>query len=406
MEKESDMTTGYGKLNPSQRVLMGPGPSDVSARVLGALAAPTVGHLDPDYLKIMDDTRQMLRQVFQTANEMTLAVSGTGSAGMEACVCNLIEPGDEMIVCVNGVFGGRMKDVAERYGAQVHLVEAEWGRGIDPEDVARAFKEHPGTKALGIVHAETSTGEHQPLEEIASIVSDHGGLLVVDAVTSLGGIDVPVDGLGIDACYSGTQKCLSCPPGLAPVTFSERALQAIDQRKTKVTSWYLDITMLRNYWGSERVYHHTAPINMTYALREALQIILEEGLEKRIKRHEKHHRMLRAGLEALGLSYIPQHTLSTLNAVHIPEGVDDATVRKRLLDEYSIEIGAGLGPFKGKAWRIGLMGSSSTLQNVTLILSALETILQDLGYALAPGAALSAAGEAGKITKSLAPAGA
>ena len=387
-----------GALNPSQRVLMGPGPSDVSARVLQALGAPTVGHLDPEYLAIMDETRQMLRQVFQTKNEMTLAISGTGSAGMEACICNLIEPGDEMIVCINGVFGGRMKDVAERYGAVVHTVEADWGRGIAAEQVEAALKAHPNAKAFGIVHAETSTGEHQPLDEISQLVRSHGALLVVDAVTSLGGIEVPIDQLGIDACYSGTQKCLSCPPGLAPVTFSEKAVDVIGNRKSKVTSWYLDLTMLRNYWGSDRVYHHTAPINMTYALRESLQIILEEGLTNRIARHEKNHRMLRAGLEAMGLEYIPEHSLTTLNAVHVPEGVDDALVRSRLLNDYGIEIGAGLGPFKGKAWRIGLMGTSSTQRNVTLILSALESIMSEMGHSLPAGAALAAASAASEET--------
>lgn len=390
------MTIAFGALNPTERVLMGPGPSDVSARVLKALAAPTIGHLDPEYLKIMDETRQMMRQVFQTNNEMTLAISGTGSAGMEACICNLIEPGDEMIVCVNGVFGGRMKDVAERYGATVHTLETDWGRGISPEQVQEALKAYPKSKAFGIVHAETSTGEHQPLEEIAQLVKQHGALLVVDAVTSLGGIDIGIDRLGIDACYSGTQKCLSCPPGLAPVTFSPRAIDVVSDRKSKVTSWYLDVTMLKNYWGSDRVYHHTAPINMTYALREALQIVLEEGLQVRFARHERNHRMLRAGLEAMGLSYVPEHSLTTLNAVHVPEGVDDAAVRSRLLHDFNIEIGAGLGPFKGKAWRIGLMGSSSTLENVTLVLAALETIMRDLGYGVSPGAALAAASEAGK----------
>lgn len=381
------------QLNPPQRVLMGPGPSDCSARVLRALAAPTLGHLDPEYLRIMDQTRSMLREVFQTKNEMTLAVSGTGSAGMEACVCNLIEPGDEAIVCVNGVFGGRMKDVAERYGAKVHAVEAAWGRGIDPDQIAAALRQNPATKFVGIVHAETSTGEHQPLEEISEIVQKHGALFVVDAVTSLGGIDVPVDRLKIDACYSGTQKCLGCPPGLAPVTFSPKALERLDARKSKVTSWYLDMTMLRSYWGSDRVYHHTAPINMTYALREALQIILEEGLEQRIARHELNHRMLRAGLEAMGMNYVPQHTLTTLNAVQIPEGVDDLSVRKKLLQEYNIEIGAGLGPFKGKVWRIGLMGSSSTKQNVMLVLTALGEILYSLGKLSEPGLGLAAASD-------------
>ena len=390
------MAQTFGALNPTQRVLLGPGPSDVSMRVLRALAAPTLGHLDPEYLTIMDETRQMLRQVFQTKNEMTIAISGTGSAGMEACVCNLIEPGDEMIVCVNGVFGGRMKDVAQRYGATVHTIEAEWGRGIDPQQVAEAFKQHPRTKVFGIVHAETSTGEQQPLEEISQIVRDHEALLLVDAVTSLGGIDIPVDRLQIDACYSGTQKCLGCPPGLAPVTFSPRALAVIDHRKSKVTSWYLDVTMLRSYWGSDRVYHHTAPVNMTYALREALQMVLEEGLAARIARHLRNYQMLRAGLEAMGLAYVPQHSLTTLNAVHVPDGVDDLAVRKRLLHDYNIEIGAGLGPFKGKAWRVGLMGSSSTVQNVMLFLAALDNILRDGGLGIEAGAGLAAANAAAK----------
>lgn len=390
------MNQSFGALNPTQRVLMGPGPSDVSMRVLRALAAPTIGHLDPEYLAIMDETRQMLRRVFQTNNEMTLAISGTGSAGMEACVCNLIEPGDEMIVCVNGVFGGRMKDVAQRYGATVHTIEADWGRAIDPQQVADALKAHPKSKALGIVHAETSTGEQQPLQEIAQAVHDAGVLLVVDAVTSLGGVDIPIDRLQIDACYSGTQKCLSCPPGLAPVTFSPRALEAIDTRKTKVTSWYLDVTMLRNYWSNDRVYHHTAPINMTYALRESLQMILEEGLTARFARHERNHRMLRAGLEAMGMNYIPEHSLPTLNAVHVPEGIEDAVVRKRLLNEYNIEIGAGLGPFKGKAWRLGLMGSSSSEQNVMLVLAALDNILRDCGLGIDAGAGIAAASAVGQ----------
>ena len=278
------------QLAPSERVLLGPGPSAVPTRVLQALAAPTVGHLDPEYLQIMDETRQLLQTVFSTKNDMTMAVSGTGSAGMEACVSNLVEPGDEMIVGVNGVFGNRMKDVAERYGATVHPIEVEWGQIIDPEQVAAALKEHSKVKIVGIVHAETSTGAHQPIDEIAKLVHDAGAILVVDCVTSLGGLPVPVDDWEADAVYSGTQKCLSCPPGLAPVTFSERAMEKLDARSTKVGSWYLDLTMLRNYWGSDRVYHHTAPINMTYALREALLMIVEEGLEPRFARHEKNHR--------------------------------------------------------------------------------------------------------------------
>jgi alanine-glyoxylate transaminase/serine-glyoxylate transaminase/serine-pyruvate transaminase len=371
------MTDRFAKLDPPQRILMGPGPSDVSARVLQAMAAPTIGHLDPAYLAIMDETRQMMRDVFRTENDLTLAISGTGSAGMEACVANLIEPGDEMIVCVNGVFGTRMRDVAQRYGATVHSIEADWGTTIDPTQVASALKEHPNTKLLGIVHAETSTGAHQPLEEISKLVHDAEALLLVDAVTSLAGMDVRVDDWQIDAIYSGTQKCLSCPPGLSPVSFSPAAVAAMDARKTQVISWYLDMSMLRNYWGSDRVYHHTAPINMTYALREALAIILEEGLDNRIARHESNHKSLRAGLEAMGLEWIPANTLTTLNAVRIPDGVDDARVRSRLLNEYGIEIGAGLGPFKGKAWRIGLMGHASSKRNVELLLAALKTILAD-----------------------------
>jgi alanine-glyoxylate transaminase / serine-glyoxylate transaminase / serine-pyruvate transaminase len=385
------MSTILPPVTPPQRVLLGPGPSDVPARILQALAAPTLGHLDPVYLKIMDEVRRMLRLVFRTSNEMTMAISGTGSAGMETCVVNLIEPGDEMIVCVNGVFGTRMRDVAQRAGATVHSIEASWGETIDPQAIARTLAANPKTKVVGIVHAETSTGAHQPLEEISRIVHDAGALLLVDAVTSLGGADVRIDEWQVDAVYSGTQKCLSCPPGLSPVSFSLAALAAMDRRKKKAQSWYLDIAMLRQYWGEERVYHHTAPINMTYALHEALRIVLEEGLDARIARHTLNHRALRAGLEAMGLQYIPPRSLTTLNAVHVPEGVNDANVRKRLLADYGIEIGAGLGPFKGKAWRIGLMGHSSTRRNVLLVLAALESILADEGYAAARGESLSAA---------------
>ncbi len=376
---------------PSRRILLGPGPSDVSPRVLEALARPTLGHLDPEYLEIMDATSAMLRRVFGTDNALTLAVSGTGSAGMEACVANLIQPGDEMIVCVNGVFGGRMADVAGRCGATVHRIEVPWGETFEPGQVEEALDEWPDTEVLGIVHAETSTGAHQPLEEISRLVRGAGAMLLVDAVTSLGGLPVEVDAWGIDACYSGTQKCLSCPPGLSPVTFSETALEVIRGRRTKVQSWYLDMSMIADYWGGERVYHHTAPVNMTYALYEALRIVLEEGLEPRIARHELNHRALRAGLGALGLSYVPSRPLTTLNAVGVPAGANDARVRRRLLEEYGIEIGAGLGPFKGKAWRIGLMGTSSTRRNVMLVLAALETILAGEDVEIRPGEALAAA---------------
>jgi alanine-glyoxylate transaminase/serine-glyoxylate transaminase/serine-pyruvate transaminase len=311
---------------------------------------------------------------------------------METCVANLIEPGDEMVVCVNGVFGTRMSDVAARCGAVVHGVEAPWGETFEPDVVARALAEHPKTKVVGIVHAETSTGAHQPLVEISRIVHDAGALLLVDAVTSLGGVELEVDSWQIDACYSGTQKCLSCPPGLAPVTFSPAAFEVLEGRKGKVQSWYLDLSMIAQYWGESRVYHHTAPINMSYALYEALRIVMEEGLAARQARHLLNHQALRAGLEALGLRYVPARSLPNLNAVHVPDGVDDGAVRSRLLQDFGIEVGAGLGPFKGKAWRIGLMGHSSTRRNVTAVLAALETILGDLGAGVERGAALAAAG--------------
>lgn len=364
---------------PAERILLGPGPSPVPSRVLRALGAPTLGHLDPQYVAIMDEVCEMLRQVFRTKNALTFPVSGTGMAGMECIAVNLIEPGDEVIVCVNGVFGGRMKDVMERCGATVHAVEAAWGDVIQFDQIAAALEQHPKAKLVGIVHAETSTGALQPLEGLAELVHSKGALLVVDAVTSLGGHELKVDEWGIDAIYSGTQKCLSCPPGLAPVSFGDRALAIMDARKTKVQSWYLDVSMLRKYYtsgGGGRVYHHTAPINMTYALREALAIVLEEGLEARIARHAQMHQRLRAGLEAMGISYVPKHSLHTLNCIHIPAGADDAGTRKRLLEEYGIEIGAGLGVMAGKAWRIGLMGHGATVRNVDLVLTALQNVLK------------------------------
>jgi len=373
--------TSAAQVNPAERILMGPGPSTVPHRVLRAMSAPTLGHLDPQYLEIMDETCEMLRQVFRTGNKLTFPVSGTGMAGTECVASNLLEPGDEAIVCVNGVFGGRMKDVMERCGAKVHAVEAAWGDIISKEQLAAALDAHPKAKLLGIVHAETSTGAHQPLEGIANLCHAKGALLVVDAVTSLGGHELRVDDWGIDAIYSGTQKCLSCPPGLSPVSFGERALAAMDARKTKVQSWYLDVSMLRKYYmnpgaGGGRVYHHTAPINMTYALREALAMLVEEGLDARIERHRATHLRLRAGLEKLGLRYVPKHSLHTLNCIHAPEGKDEAALRKRLLEEYGIEIGAGLGPMAGKAIRIGLMGHSASQRNVDLVLAALGELLK------------------------------
>jgi alanine-glyoxylate transaminase/serine-glyoxylate transaminase/serine-pyruvate transaminase len=343
----------------------------------------------------MDDTQKMLREVFRTTNELTLAVSGTGSAGMETCVVNLIEPGDRMVVCVNGVFGGRMADVATRAGAHVTIIERPFGSVIDPHEIAEAVQ-HVSPKVVGIVHAETSTGAWQPLEEISKIVHKAGALLLVDTVTSLGGIPVEVDAWGLDAVYSGTQKCLGCPPGLAPVTFSPRALEAIDKRKHKVQSWYLDMSMVRNYWGQSRAYHHTAPINMNYALREALRIVLEEGLQNRFGRHMRNHRALKAGLGAMGVLYSVEsgRQLPMLNSVWIPEGADDVKVRGQLLNEFGIEIGGGLGALKGKTWRIGLMGETCTERNVLLFLAALERCLGDQGVKVEPGAGVAAANAA------------
>ena len=384
-------------VNPPRRVLMGPGPSDVAPRVLAALSAPTAGHLDPYFLRVMDESQSMLRQVFRTRNELTLAVSGTGSCGMEACVVNLIEPGDRMLVCVNGVFGGRMADVARRAGAEVTTLERNFGEVFDPEEIAAAMR-NAAPKVVGIVHAETSTGAWQPLEAISRIVHEAGALLLVDCVTSLGGAPVEVDAWELDAVYSGTQKCLSCPPGLAPVTFSPRAVEVIDQRKTKVASWYTDMTMVRNYWGESRAYHHTAPINMNYALHEALRIVLEEGLEARCERHFRNHQALKAGLSALGVEYsVPEgRQLPMLNSVWIPNGVDDAAVRRQLLHQFNIEIGGGLGPMKGRTWRIGLMGETSRESNVLLFLAALERCLSDAGMKIAPGAGVGAANEASR----------
>ena len=363
-------------LAPRERLLLGPGPSPVSTRVLRAVSASTLGHLDPQYVGYMDETCELMRQVFRTNNRLTFPVSGTGMAGMETVLVNLIEPGDEVIVCINGVFGGRMKDNATRMGATVHTVEVPWGETFDDDAIAKAVEQHPEAKMLGIVHAETSTGALQPIEGISKIVHDAGMLLAVDTVTSLGGHDVRVDDWKIDAIYSGTQKCLSCPPGLSPVSFSDAAIDVMNARKTPVQSWYFDVSMLKNYYlsqgGGGRAYHHTAPVNMVYALREALKIVLEEGLEARFERHADAHRRLRHGLEELGLCYIPKHSLHTLNCVALPDGTDDAAIRRRLLEEYDIEIGGGLGAFAGKAWRIGLMGHGATRRNVDTVLAALR----------------------------------
>jgi alanine-glyoxylate transaminase / serine-glyoxylate transaminase / serine-pyruvate transaminase len=379
------MTIG-GEWNPPQRVLMGPGPSNVAPRVLQAMAQQTIGHLDPAFTALMDDTMALLRHVFRTENAFTLPISGTGSAGMETCFVNVLEAGDRAVIGVNGVFGERMCDVAGRCGAEVTRVEAPWGRILEPEALIEAIRrERP--KVAALVHAETSTGVLQPLDGIAAAAREAGALLLLDTVTSLGGVDVRIDDWGVDLCYSGTQKCLSCPPGLAPITLNDRALAALDARRSKVQSWYLDLTMIRRYWTGERFYHHTAPINAIYGLREALRLILEEGLEARIERHRRHARALHAGLEAMGLRLFAQegHRLPSLTTVWIPEGTDDAAARGTLLREFNLEIGGGLGEVRGRVWRLGLMGQTSTPANVLFALSAIERVLKRQGCRVGSG---------------------
>lgn len=381
-------------LHLPRRLLLGPGPSMVHARVLRALSTPLLGHLDPAFLSVMNDIQALLRIVFQTTNPFTIAVSGTGSAGMEASVVNLVEPGDPVIVGVNGVFGTRLATIVERCGGKAVRVEAPWGQIVDPDDVAQALRRSGPVKAVAVVHAETSTGAWQPIEPIARLCRDHGALLIVDAVTSLGGVAVNVDGWGIDACYSGTQKCLSCPPGLAPLTLSERALAAVKSRRTPCQSWYLDMALIADYWAEgTRAYHHTAPISMLYALREALRLVDEEGLPTRFTRHQLNSDALLAGLIELGLSPLPPagHRLPTLNCVTVPSHIPEGDVRASLLAAYGIEIGGGLGPLKGKVWRIGLMGESSTEAHVLTLLNALEECFIRGGWLSTPGVALQAA---------------
>ena len=379
---------------------MGPGPSNAPPSVLAAMSRPLVGHLDPAFVAMMEEIKAMLRQVFITRNEMTFPVSGTGSAGMEFCFVNLLEPGDEAVIGVNGVFGQRMADVAARCGATVIKVEAEWGRIIEPDAIATALAKATRPKLVAIVHAETSTGALTPVEEISRLTHQAGAMLVLDTVTSLGGCPVRIDDWQVDAVYSGTQKCLSCPPGLSPVSLSERAMQSVRARTHRVQSWYLDVSLLASYWGDgQRVYHHTAPISMNYALHESLRLLLEEGLENRWARHERHHRALHAGLAMLGLSIVSQtgHQLWQLNAVGVPAGVDEAVVRARLLNEFGIEVGAGLGPLKGKIWRVGLMGHTSSLDNVRTLLAALGQILGDAGQRVNVQDALAAATAAAAV---------
>ena len=364
------------ELNTPTRILMGPGPSDVHPRVLKAMATPLVGHLDPTFLDVMDDIKAMLQLTLQTENALTFAVSAPGSAGMETCLVNLLEPGDQAVICIHGVFGNRMADIAERCGAEVIKVEAPWGEPIAPEQVRQALEECE-PKLVAIVHAETSTGVLQPLEEISKMTHEAGALFVVDAVTSYCGTDLKVDAWEIDAIYSGTQKCLSAPPGLSPISFSDRAVAVLESRKTKVQSWFLDLTMVKNYWqGAKRAYHHTAPISAMFALREALRLVLEEGLDARFERHIKNHELLKQGLEALGFEFIvkPDFRLPNLNAVKLPAGWEDAPIRNKLLEEYNIEVGGGLGDLAGKIWRVGLMGQSSTANHVHMLVSALKEI--------------------------------
>jgi alanine-glyoxylate transaminase/serine-glyoxylate transaminase/serine-pyruvate transaminase len=371
-------------LHPPRRILLGPGPSPVDERVLRTMSAPLLGHLDPLFVRTMDDVQALLRYVFETNNRLTFPVSGTGSAGMEAALVNLLEPGEEVVMCVNGYFGERMCEMATRIGAQPLRVACEWGGPVDI-DKARHVWRHSKARVLCAVHAETSTGVLQPLVPLRDIVDERDGFLLIDAVTSLGAHALSVDRHHVDVCYAGSQKALSCPPGLAPITFSERAVAKITTRQTPVRSWYFDTTLLMEYWGDTsgggRAYHHTAPITMNYALHEALRLVAEEGLAARAQRHERHHRALVAGVEALGLQMqvVPAYRLWTLNTVRIPAGVDDARVRSRLLHEFDIEIGGGLGVFRGKVWRIGLMGAGSTANNVLLLLAALEKVLKAEG---------------------------
>jgi len=386
----------FPELRPPARVLLGPGPSNVHPRVMKAMLSPVLGHLDPDFVGIMEDIKKLLRLVFRTSNEITFPVSGTGSAGMECVMANLIEDGDEVVVGVNGAFGVRLAEVADRLGAKVHKVEAQWGRIVEPDQVAAALAKIEKPKLVAIVHAETSTGIHQPLEEISKMTRRSGALLAVDAVTSLGCVPLEIDEWGIDACYSCTQKGIGAPPGLAPVTFNARAMDAIHKRTTKCRSWYFDVGLIEQYWGPDRLYHHTAPITMNYAIYEALRIVVEEGLEARFKRHIANAGALVAGLKAMGIELAAQegHRLPQLTAISIPDGIRDAKVRERLLKLFNIEIGAGLGPFKGKVWRIGLMGEGSRRENVMLVLNALEEILGSMGMEIARGRALSAADKA------------
>jgi alanine-glyoxylate transaminase/serine-glyoxylate transaminase/serine-pyruvate transaminase len=380
--------------HPPQRTLMGPGPSDVNPRILEAMSRPTIGHLDPLFVKMMDEMKGLLQYAFQTKNELTIPVSAPGSAGMETCFVNLVEAGDTVIVCQNGVFGGRMKENVERCGATAIMVEDDWGKACDPQKLEAALKAHPEASTVAFVHAETSTGATTDVKAMCDIAHAHDCLAIVDAVTSLGGIELRVDDWGVDAIYSGTQKCLSCTPGLSPVSFNDAAIARIKNRKTKVQSWFLDLNLVMGYWGAgtKRAYHHTAPVNALYALHESLVILQDEGLENAWARHAKHHQALKAGLEALGLTFVVPRgeRLPQLNAVTIPEGVDDAVVRGHLLNDYNLEIGAGLGVMAGKVWRIGLMGYACRKDNVLKCVSALDEVLGRVNAPVNHGVAVAA----------------
>jgi alanine-glyoxylate transaminase/serine-glyoxylate transaminase/serine-pyruvate transaminase len=374
------MTQLFSSFIPPKRVLMGPGPSDVYPQVLQALARPTIGHLDPKFVDLMDEIKQLLQYAFQTENALTMPISAPGSAGMESVFVNLVEPGDKVIVCQNGVFGGRMQQNVQRCGGKVIMVQDEWGKPTDRNKVREALQANPDTKALAFVHAETSTGVLNDAKALCQLAMEFDCLSIVDAVTSLGGSELKVDEWGIDASYSGTQKCLSCVPGLSPVSFSDKAIAAIKQRKKSVQSWFLDMDLVMGYWGqgAKRAYHHTAPVNSIYALHESLLILHQEGLKNAWHRHHQNHLSLRTGLEKLGLELVVEenYRLPQLNMVKIPYGIDDGQVRNKLLDEYHLEIGAGLGELAGKVWRIGLMGCGSSQKNVDYCLNSLEAVLK------------------------------
>ncbi len=383
-------------LHMPQRILLGPGPSSVHPRVLRAMTEPVIGFLDPAFLQVTDEVCEMLRHVYHTSNPTTFPVSSTGTGAMETACVNILEPGDTAIICRNGFFGNRLAEIAGRCGADVYTVDSPWGRPVDIAALEHELKQHSKVKAVGLVGGETSTGVLTPLPDIVELVHRHDALVIVDAVTSLGGHDMRMDEWGIDVCYSGSQKCLGAPPGLAPISIGPRALEAINNRASKVPSFYFSLAELDNYWSEQRVYHHTAPISMIYALREALRMMAEEGLQNRLDRHARVSAALQAGLDVLGIQVLaePEHRLAPLTAALIPEGIDDVVVRQKLLEGYNIEIGGGLGDLRGKVWRIGLMGESAREANVFALLSAMETIFPILGYEVASGASLASAQKA------------